>query len=224
LQSAGHGATPIYVGELGSVYSNPGKQSSSITQALFAGQILGELMNAGVDSAAWWLAFGGCSDATTGNFSSRLYGLQDFGGYMVFSDGLPEYGCPSAPPLPFAVKLPTARAFQLLAQVVRPGEHSLAALLDDRSGSLRAYALTQGSGTAVILFNLNQTYAFPVRLAVLGVGAATSVAVATYDKAIYDESRRAVWAAPAETALGPSGLPLTLSLPPWSMSVVRLSR
>jgi hypothetical protein len=30
--------TPIYVGEIGGPYSNPGKQSWSITQGLYAGQ------------------------------------------------------------------------------------------------------------------------------------------------------------------------------------------
>ena len=43
--------TPIYVGEIGSVYTNPGKQSMSITQALYAGQVLGEMMNDGVSRA-----------------------------------------------------------------------------------------------------------------------------------------------------------------------------
>jgi len=34
--------TPIYVGEIGGPYSNPGKQSWSITQGLYAGQVLGD--------------------------------------------------------------------------------------------------------------------------------------------------------------------------------------
>ena len=37
--------TPIYVGEIGGPYTNPGKQSWSITQGLYAGQVLGEMMN-----------------------------------------------------------------------------------------------------------------------------------------------------------------------------------
>ncbi len=48
LAAAGHPNTPIYVGEMGSVSSNPGKQSWSITQGLYAGQLLGEMMNDGV--------------------------------------------------------------------------------------------------------------------------------------------------------------------------------
>ena len=48
LTTAGKPDTPIYVGEIGGPYSNPGKQSWSITQGLYAGQVLGEMMNEGV--------------------------------------------------------------------------------------------------------------------------------------------------------------------------------
>src|SRR5580658_1260974 len=50
--------TPIYVGEIGGAYTNPGKQSWSITQGLYAGQVLGEMMNDGVSRLTWWIGFG----------------------------------------------------------------------------------------------------------------------------------------------------------------------
>ena len=78
--------TPIYVGEIGGPYSNPGKQSWSITQGLYAGQVLGEMMNAGVSRLTWWIGFGNCN-GQNGNDSPSLYGWQDFGAYNVFSDG-----------------------------------------------------------------------------------------------------------------------------------------
>jgi hypothetical protein len=53
--------TPIYVGEIGGPYSNPGKQSWSITQGLYAGQVLGEMMNDGVSRLTWWIGFGNCN-------------------------------------------------------------------------------------------------------------------------------------------------------------------
>jgi hypothetical protein len=223
LQRAGHPDTPIYVGELGSVSFKPGKQTASITQALFAGQMLGELMNAGVARATWWLGFGSCADRSTGNFSDRLYGWQDFGGYAVFSDGLPEYGCPQARPLPLGTPLPTARAFQLFALVARDGEHGLGVTLDGSAALLRAYALTHGAGTALVLFNLDAEAALDVRIAVGGMRTASAVNVETYDKAIYDQSRNDIWQGPTAAALGEQALPLILTLPPWSMTVVRLT-
>ena len=75
LSTAGHAGTPIYVGEMGSVYSNPGKQSMSITQGLYAGQLLGEMMNAGVTRSTWWIGYGNCN-GSNGNDSSSLYGCR----------------------------------------------------------------------------------------------------------------------------------------------------
>ena len=223
LATYGNASTPIYVGELGSVYSNPGKQTTSITQSLFAGQVLGELMNAGVSRATWWLGYGGCSDSSGGNFGSNLYGWQNFGGYMVFSDGTPEDGCPNATVTKLGTLLPTSRAYELFALVAKTGQHALTATLGGNSSNLRAYALTQAKGTALLLFNVSETATLPVSVTLTGVTSASSVIVNTYDKAIYDKSQEDVWAGPKETKLGAQTLPLTLTLQPWSMNVVRIA-
>jgi hypothetical protein len=222
LSAAGKPNTPIYVGELGSVYSNPGKQSSSITQALFAGQVLGEMMNAGIARATWWLGFGGCSDASSGNFSSSLYGWQNFGGYMVFSDGTPEYGCSNATAVPLGTLLPTARAFQLFALVAKNGEHALPVTASGHTSAFRAYAATAGAGTAVVLFNTDETKKLDVSIGIAGVASSSDVTTTTYDRAIYDKSQNNVWAGPEKKSLGAQVMPLKLTLPPWSMTVVQV--
>jgi hypothetical protein len=220
LAKYGKASTPIYVGEIGSVYTDPGKQSSSITQALYAGQVLGELMNDGVSRATWWIGFGGCADSSSGNFSSSLYGWQNFGGYMIFSDGTPEYGCESATPTTAGTLLPTARAFQLFSQIAVTGENVLPAAVTGDTTDVRAYAATSSGGTALLLFNDNETTSESVLLQLTGVTSATSVTVTTYDKAIYDQSKTNVWAPPTTTSLGSQALPLSLTLTPWSMNVV----
>jgi hypothetical protein len=220
LKTAGHASTPIYVGELGSVYSNPGKQTSSITQALYAGQVLGEMMNAGVARATWWLGYGGCADASSGNFSSALYGWQNFGGYMVLSDGTPEYGCSGATATALGTLLPTARTFQLFSTVAKTGQHALSVSLGGTSTNLRAYALTQSTGVALVLFNVSETVSLPVSVALTGVSSSSAVTVETYDKAIYDKSQNNVWAGSVKTSMGARTLPFTVTLAPWSMNVV----
>ena len=222
LATAGHADTPIYVGELGSVSFDPGKQTTSITQALFAGMALSELMQDGVVRATWWLGFGGCSDASSGNFSSSLYGWQSFGGYMIFSDGLPEYGCSDAPTLALGVPLPTARAIALLGKVALAGEHMLPATLAGAPSTLRAYAMTQGTGFAAVLFNLDQTnsVALNVSLAALGSGSARTI---RYDKAIYDLSQNGVWAGPIATRTVAWSGTVPVTLTPWSMTVLTIS-
>ena len=194
LKTAGHANTPIYVGELGSVSYNPGKQTSSITQALFAGQALGEMMKAGISRATWWLAYGGCADPNSGNFNADLYGWQNFGGYMVFSDGTPEYGCSNATQTALGTMLPTSRAYQLFSTVAKTGQHALAASVGGDTADLRAYALTQKGGAALVLFNVNETNTVSVTITVTGVARASKVTVNTYDKSIYDESQNNVWA------------------------------
>jgi hypothetical protein len=214
--------TPIYVGEIGSVYSDPGKQSVSITQALYAGQILGEMMNDGVSRATWWLGFGGCEDSASGtgaNFSSSLYGWQDFGGYMVFSDGLPEYDCEDET-LAAGILLPTARVYQLFSSVAVSGEHVLSATAAGDTASVRAYAATHSGGTALVLFNLDENSSAPVTITLSAESSSPGVTVATYSKAIYDQSQNNVWAAPATVSLGAQTFPLSLTLPAWSMNVV----
>ena len=217
LATAGKPNTPIYVGEIGGPYSNPGKQSWSITQGLYAGQVLGEMMNDGVSRLTWWIGFGNCN-GTAGNDSSSLYGWQDFGAYNVFSDGSLDPTCPDAGP--FGTMSPTARAFQLFSQVAVSGEHTLTASVTGDTADVRVYGATNNGGTALVLFNDNETTSQPVTITITGESTSPSVTVTKYDKALYDQSKNGTWAAPTTTTLGPQSLPLTLTLTPWSMNAV----
>jgi hypothetical protein len=221
--------TPIYVGEIGGAYSNPGKQSWSITQGLYAGQVLGEMMNDGVSRLTWWIGFGNCN-GSQGNDSTSVYGWQDFGAYNVFSDGSEEDPtCPGAGPL--GTMSPTARAFQLFSQMDVSGQTVLTATVTGDTTDVRAYAATNPNGTALFLFNDNETLAQPVTIALSGKTSSPGVTVTTYDKAIYDLSGSptgtppdpvgtSTWAPPNTTTLTAPSLPLNLILTPWSMNMV----
>ncbi len=224
LAAAGEPDTPIYVGEMGSVYTNPGKQSVSITQGLYAGQMLGEMMNDGVSRATWWIGFGNCN-GQAGNDSNSLYGWQDFGAYNVFSDG------PTLDPTctaygPIGTMSPTARAFQLFSNVAVNGERVLAPTVTGDTNDVRAYAATHSGGTALVLFNVNKTTSEGVLVTVNGEATSPDVKVITYDKMLYDETDptyndgNPVWAAPSTTDMGTQSIPLAITLTPWSMSVV----
>jgi len=233
LTKWGKPGTPIYVGEIGGPYSNPGKQSWSITQGLFAGQVLGEMMNDGISRLTWWIGFGNCngtgSPSGSANLSASLYGWQDFGAYNVFSDGPSDTTCLGAGPL--GTLSPTARAFQLFSNVAVDGENALTATVTGDKTDVRAYAATHSGGTALVLFNLNQTTNQLVTVTLSGQSASTGVTVETYNKALYDLSGSptgffpdpvgtSTWAPPTTTSLGAQSLPLTLTLTPWSMNVV----
>jgi hypothetical protein len=227
LKTAGKPDTPIYVGEIGGPYSNPGKQSWSITQGLYAGQVLGEMMNEGVVRLTWWIGFGNCN-GSGGNDSASLYGWQNFGAYNVFSDGPSDSNCPGAGPI--GTMSPTARAFQLFSNVAVTGENVLTAGVTGDTADVHAYAATNSGGTALVLFNRNETNSVPVVVTLSAQTTANTVSVITYDKAIYDLSGSPTgnpkdpngtntWAGPTTTTPA-AALPLTLTLTPWSMTVV----
>jgi hypothetical protein len=211
-------SVPIYVGELGSVNTNPGKQTMSITQALFAAQAVGTLMQAGVGRATWWLAFGGCNTSSSGNFSSSLYGWQTFGGYMIISDGIPTpYECTGEPDVPMGTLLPTARAYQVLSQFAVTGEHMIGVSLGDSLPTIRAWAATSGNGYALLVVNVDSSASPTVPIAIKGHASPSSITVTTYGKAQYDNSQHAIWSGPVQS----SGT-TSVVLPPWSISVVRV--
>jgi len=224
LASAGKPNTPIYLGELGSVYGNPGKQSMSIVQGLFAGMVLGEMMNDGVYRGTWWLGFGGCNDASSGaNFSSSIYGWQNFGGYMTLSDGTPEYGCSNATTTTRGTPFPTARAYQLMSQVAHDGEHALTVTNNASLTMVRSYAATHGSGYAVVLFNLDENAAHAVNVGVDRLASGSSATITTYGKAQYDMSQQNLWPGPVSQSTGAWQRSVPVTLPAWSMTVVTLS-
>jgi hypothetical protein len=217
LSAAGKADTPIYVGEMGSVYTNPGKQSMSITQGLYAGQMLGEMMNDGIARATWWIGFGNCN-GTSGNDSSSLYGWQDFGAYNVFSDGSEDPEC--TPWGTIGTMSPTARAFELFSNVAVNGEHVLTPTVAGDTTDVRAYAATHSGGTALVLFDVNETASESVSITVTGETTSPGVTVITYSKSIYDATQNNDWNPPTTTNMGSQSLPLSLTLAPWSMNVV----
>jgi hypothetical protein len=217
LTAAGKPDTPIYVGEMGSVYTNPGKQSMSITQGLYAGQMLGEMMNDGVSRATWWIGFGNCNGAS-GNLSSSLYGWQDFGAYNVFSDGSEDSSC--MPWGTIGTMSPTARAFELFSYVAVNGEHVLTPTIVGDPTEVRAYAATHSGGTVLALFNVNETTSESLSIQVDGENSSPGVSVISYSKSIYDATENNNWNPPTTTNMGSQALPLSLTLAPWSMNVV----
>lgn len=214
-------SVPIYVGELNSVYADPGKQAMSIVNGLFTGMAVAELMKQNVHMATWWLGFGGCG---VGNQSPQLYGWQNFGGYMMLSDGTPEYGCNNAQTTQFGTPFPPARAYQVLAQFAVPGNHLVNVDVDPSKPLVRSYAATRGNGFALLLFNLDENTTDPVTVTMSNTPRTSFQATTiVYDRAIYDRSKNGIWDGPVTTSLGTLGKTFTVTLQPWSMTVVQLN-
>lgn len=220
LAAAGHPGTPIYMGEIGSATAPGDKQEMSITQALYAGQIIGEMLNDGIARATWHSGYGDCQPSSTGgDYSSTLYGWQNWGGSQIFSVGTVEHQC-STVEVPLGTLMPTAVAYEIASHFVRNGEHMLAASPTDTT-DIRAYATTYNGGYALMLFNLNETTNQNVTVTIDGKAAGSGGTVWTYSKSRYDATQNNIWYGPTVRALPAWQNTFTLQLYPWSMTVVQ---
>ncbi len=155
--------------------------------------------------ATWW------SIDTEGRNPSTytgVYGFQNFGTYSLMGSG---------------ITYPAGRAYQLAAQFAVPGNSSP----DDHrqlSVSKRLCLCgNAGSGYALFLFNLSQTSAANLSVGVSNASRTSfSASTLTYGKAQYDDSQGNVWTAPVSQSLGTVGTTLPLTLPAWSMTVLKL--
>ncbi len=216
-------ALPIYLGEYNNDAGDEGKQSVSIVNGLFVGQMLGTLMEAGVPRSTFWLGYGSCDE--DGDFSKKLYGWQHFGSEALFSDGLPNpyEGCANTPKIPGGTPFPTGRVMALLASEVPAGAQvRTVAVPRSLHSTVRAYGFAEGGGFTLALFN-NTLSAIAVRTRIRGSAKnAFTATVATYGKAQYDKSKENRWIGPVERSLGSVGTTVPLALPPYSVSILSL--
>jgi hypothetical protein len=211
---------PIMVGEINSVYANPGKQTVSIVNGLWTGMVVAEMMRAGVSLGTWWAAYPGCS--TGNNNASSLYGWQDFGSYNLFSDGPPaSQECNSR--MGAGTPYPSGRAYALLSRFAGSGSTMLAANV--KGANVRAYADANGSGYDVLLFNLDESAARSANVIIAGAAKSHWTAKQyTYGKAQYDLTQHQIYKGSVTTALGSVDARFPVTLPAWSMSVVEVRR
>jgi hypothetical protein len=217
-------SVPIYLGEFNNDAGNEGKQSVSIVNGLFLGQMLGTLIKAGLPMATWWVAYGSCDES--GDYSKKLYGWQHFGSEALFSDGLPNpyEGCADTPKIPGGTPFPTARVMALFASQVPSGSKvRTVSVPGSLSSDVRAYGFAETAGYAIVLFdNTLKAIAVDARVANSGKNRFTGT-LSVYGKAQYDESKDNRWIGPVTKNLGAVGASVPLTLPAYSMVVLRLS-
>ncbi len=216
-------SVPLYLGEFNNDAGNEGKQSVSIVNGLYLGQMLGTLMNAGVPRATWWVAYGSCDQ--NGDNSSSLYGWQNFGSEALFSDGLPNSyeGCATTPTIPGGTPFPPARVMALFHATVPPGSTVRpVSVPSSLHGSIRAYAFAVGSGYALVMFNNTLASAQVTATVRNGAGSYTG-RLRVYGKSQYDESKNNKWVGPVSQSLGSVSSSVPLTLQPYSMTVLQLT-
>jgi hypothetical protein len=231
LADAGHPDTPIMLGEVNAEGILQTHQSVSIVNALFCGLVFGEYLNDGLAVITWYTGTGSSYNADPAFVADAgLYGWQSWGTFDLVADNAIQDNLF----IDAGTPLPPAIALGLVAQFAQPGNHMLVATVAGDAGAsgdggassptVRAYGATQGTGYALMLFNLDENAAVTVAVTLSGAtGTSFTQSTQTYSKAVYDLSRDGgVWAGPVDAATATVGSSFDVTLPPWSQTVIVL--
>jgi hypothetical protein len=134
--------------EYNSVYSNPGKQTTSLVNGLFVADSIGSLLQTEYNGAAFWDLRNGWD--TSNNNSPSLYGWRLGGDYGLLGSG---NGAP--PSSGTYVPYPTYFAEQLLSNMLHTGDTVVQAVSADPSLSVYA-ALQQNGHLDLLVINKNR--------------------------------------------------------------------
>lgn len=154
-------ATPVQLccTENNSVYTNPGKQSTSLVNGLFYADSVGQLLQTEFHSLVWWDLHNG--EDPTQNNSPLLYGWRNYGSYGILATGS---GMPGAY---YNTPFPTYYAIKLLQYFARNGDSILPATSSYPGLSIYAAKRANGDITALVI-NKSPTGNLTANLALTG--------------------------------------------------------
>jgi len=197
--------------ENNSVFSDPGKQTTSLVNGLFMADSVGNILQTEFSGLFWWDLRNG---TVAGNHNPALYGWRLFGDY-----GIVNATTPAGP----ADRYPSFYVYKLLKHYARGGERVVTAA-SDYSG-IGAYAVRDRRTHTLnlLLINKHPTAALPVHIAVGGFKVARSAEVFTYGIS-QDEAARTGTGSPdvARSTAAISGATFTWTPAPYSATVIRL--
>lgn len=201
----------LAITENNSVYANPGKQTTSLVNALYYADSIGHLMQTEINALTWWALRNGHVDA---NNSSSLYGWRDYG----------DYGILSTPPddqeAGYYEAYPTYYAFKQVANFARGGD----SVLFTTSGNslLTAFASRRTDGRlSVLVINKDPANAITGRIVFTGFTPQSLAALHVYGKP-QDDAARTGTGSPdiASYDINVADRSFTASFPSYSLTVV----
>jgi alpha-L-arabinofuranosidase len=219
LGTAAAAKVELLATEYNSVYSNPGKQTTSLVNGLFAADSIGSLLQTEYNGANFWDLRNGW-DAGNNN-SASLYGWRQAGDYGMLGSGpgpLPSTGT--------YVPYPTYFAHQLASKVVLGGESVVSASADNTL--LSAYAVRQADGGLdLLVINKSPTADLTQQVQLQNYRPSAAARVWQYGKAEDTAQSRT-----ADGSASPTSTDATLALnassfsytfPSYSMTVIELA-
>ena len=210
----------IMATEFNSVYTNPGKQSTSLVNGLFVADSIGGLLNSGYTGGYVWDLRNGWD--TGQNNSDTLYGWRKGGDYGLLGDpntNLP----PSTGPY---VAYPSYYAEQLASKIVQSGAQVVSAI--SNYNGLAVYAVKEPNGHLEILaINKNPDAALTDQFSLTGFQASGAAQVWQYGQ-VQDHAQSLTTDGSSALSVTSTTLPISnstfkYSFPAYSMTVIDLA-
>ncbi len=197
---------PIFVTEANSVSSNPGKQSVSQVNALFAADDVLSWIEAGAANVDWWQLHNG--PTTNANNSPQLFGDASFGDYGVLMNGDSPEPVANRPQRSYF-------GFAMLHLFAESGDCLVRASSD--SSDLAVYATTAMHGRQCDLLLINKSSTHTIRVSLRDFPPQEAWDQEDY---LYGPDSIAPGAPPLGSALQASGL----LVPPYTMILLKLHK
>jgi hypothetical protein len=197
--------------ENNSVFTSPGKQTTSLVNGLFLADSLGQVMKTELNGLIWWALRN--SQETGNNNAASLYGWRPYGDYGVVSGATP------AGP---ADRYPTFYVAKLLQHFARGGDALVAASSD--YGLLSVYAARRANGSlALLAVNKSPTTALDADVTLTGFSPTGPLRVHSYGIPQDDAARTGVGSADvASSSAGAVGSTFAFTFPAYSATVLVL--
>jgi len=195
--------------ENNSVYSNPGKQTTSLVNGLFLADSLCSAMKTEFNALVWWYLRNG--EEPGNNNSASLYGWRAYGNY-----GMVNGAVPAGP----ADRYPTFYVSKLLKSFGRGGDKLVAATSDYTWVS--AYAARRADGALTLLvLNKSAANSFNTRIALTGFAPTATATVVSYGIPQDEAARTGVGSADlATTTLSGVSSAFNYTVPPYSATLL----
>ena len=225
LAAAGKASIPIDVGEWG-ISGTRGKQNVSIVGGLWAAMVVGELIKANVSQAQFWN--GDDPTCFTAPSDTANYGWQNWTTYGLLAPWGGVSGtstsCSSlANMAPDGTLMSTGIAIELTSQAFQPNDQVIVPSVNSNLPTIKAYASKRSNGYGILLVNTDENNPVTTTLGIAKDARTFTATTLLYGKAQYDQSQTGVWVGPVSASLGTVNNPFSVTLPPWSMTIVRLT-
>jgi hypothetical protein len=202
----------LAVTEHNSVFSNPGKQTTSLVNGLFYADAVGNLLKTEFNAMMWWDLRNGQEGGN--NNSSTLYGWRRYGDY-----GIVNAADPAGP----ADRYPTFYVNKLLKNFARGGEKVVQASSD--YGSLGVYAVRgEDRSVRILVINKHPSATLNATITLPALKKGEKAKVFSYGIAQDEAAHTGEGSADiAQSTLTLNGSTLTFSPGPYSVHVIQLN-